>query len=260
MVLATVAGDTPPPSAVKPTTALNTCLTLPACAERAAAFLAEPPVAVLADDPFVFVAQKEYAVVPLVAHGPAPEAPRTIHWVGSAAATTCVIVAVQSASSVGVCHFDTVTSVTALPHLLRDVTGGPEPSTELRVWLVGAYCPTSASDASVRDTSVECAEAVVASLAASAHTVHLELPCILSLNTGKRGRIDAPRATSLVVDTRTGRVTQAVFGSYGPEFPLRSARVRLHARGGQGLCPCLWLHLGGVGTGVRGGHACRPGL
>lgn len=194
---------TPPPAAALPG------LRLPAALP--------PPGVVPADAPGLFVAQREYAVVPRAAG----------RVVGSDAATTCVVLIVADPGRVFGTHLDGCPGQgDALEAVLADTFAG---SPAVDVHLAGGFADGAELSAGVADLAV----GALAGFARRAGAVLDVRTCrLVGANTtagvvrwrGRPATEPAPAVRALALDTRTGEVlVNRWFADRGPDAVARQA-------------------------------------
>jgi hypothetical protein len=201
-----------------------------ACAEASAEFAASPPLVLPPAVPQVYVHQKEYATVPLTVGGSGSP---LVHYIGSSDATTCLIIVLQSANRVGVCHVDTDTcglDLCRASGFIDEVADTAEVGT-LTAFLCGSYAPTHPGDAKSLESSLKAVSSTLASLMACKHLVDVKVACMLEHNTLTNEDTETPRTTAMLFDCATGTAHHGVFESRGPEMPLRSARMNCEEGG-----------------------------
>ena len=182
------------------------------------------------DESVLWVLQGEYGVLPRRSSSPLPAL------LGTADATTCLIVLLATPHAVGCAHVDSEQTAEALRHVLADMAAcrsGPARAAETPVdaWLLGSYSDGADSVANV-------AGALAALHAAPGFSVALRGVCVL----GAATRSAAPSA--------------ATAGGWGtaPGFPLCTAaaiRVAVPARASEGAAAAA------AAGGAGGAAACK---
>lgn len=180
-----------------------------------------------ASEPYVYVGQRETAVVAL---GDA------LSMIGSEDATTCHVVVLRDMASgvTGLAHLDSEEphDFLTLEREVRDrrgvrkVTRELEDSLEYEVSLLGGYQDENS-------TSEEITEMLLGVMQGLKARFNLKLACLGPINTVDRDGVLWPRIYGGAVDVKTGEVFSASFSYHGPDTDVRA--LRLHSRQKLGL-------------------------
>eukprot|EP00116_Pleurobrachia_bachei_P007201 sb/3467463/ len=174
-------------------------------AESSRNFTSKPPKDITSH--CLYVCQAEYSAIPF---------DTSLHWIGTAGATTCHILAIYDSQSVALGHIDSETvvsdTITNMEELLNADDG------VRHVCVVGGVIEA-------KGHSLPISENIFDTLSSRSERYIIDVWCTLDHNSyvHSDGKMKA-RVTDAVFDVQKKELIPAKFQSRGPELPLRSTR------------------------------------